>query len=302
MSHPKNARTKVSLIIFGDRVIPDEWALYFQRSPDEWAFRDEPVVGDRHFRGPRIATETFAAYISANPRWVTIDQQVTALKEILQFPRPDFSARILSADVSVRLIIDVDNYRGDNPPVYGAPTESFLAETSAILDLQIVDQDSLARSDHAESERSPDYQRTRASLAIRGDHVVPERWALYFNLRPQSFARKGEFGLHSNGRVASVPSPHGHVSFACDGSKSLLIDEQTQALRSMLGFPREDFLTCLAREGSRAEIWIFVDNDDGTNPPVYGAPTSDFVAEINAELILDVYPDAFEFITFIDDD
>lgn len=302
MSHPKNARTKVSLIIFGDRAIPDEWALYFERSPDEWAFRDEPVVGDRHFRGPRIATETFAAFISPNLHLVTIDEQITALQDTLHFPRHDFKARIRAACVSVRLTIDVDNYRGDNPPVYGAATEKFLAETGAVLDLQVFDQESLARFEQAESEPCPHYRRTRASLMIRGDHVVPERWALYFGSRPQSFVRKGEFGMCTNGRIAAMPSPHGRVGFACNDSKSLSIDVQTKALRSMLGFPRADFLTRLVDEGSRAEIWIFVDNDDGTNPPVYGAPTLDFVAEIKAELIVDVYPDAFEFITFIDDD
>jgi hypothetical protein len=82
----------------------------------------------------------------------------------------------------------------------------------------------------------------------------------------------------------------------------LSIDAHVSALRFLLGFPRSDFVTRLADEGSRAEIWVFVENDDGTNPPVYGPSTQDFVAEINAELILDVYPDAFDNITFIDDD
>ena len=301
MSYLKNARTKASLIIFGDRVFPDAWALYFERSPDEWAFRDEPVVGDRHFLGPRTAHENFVAYIAADPRLVTIDEQVARLCTMLRFPRHDFKARIIAEKMSAHLKIDVNNRRCKNLPVYGAITERFLAETGASLDLQIIDEESLALGEVA-SEPPHDYRRTRASLTIRGDHVDAEAWAMYFGLAPVSFAYKGEYHITPSGRPSFLPSKTGRVHFECRGPDMLSIDAHVSALRFLLGFPRSDFVTRLADEGSRAEIWVFVENDDGTNPPVYGPSTQDFVAEINAELILDVYPDAFDNITFIDDD
>ena len=145
------------------------------------------------------------------------------------------------------------------------------------------------------------HHRTRASLIIRGDHVDPEGWALYFGMAPSFFAYKGEHFITPSGRPSYLPSAKNQVRFACCDTGALAIDAQVKALREKLLFPRADFLTRLALESGYTELWIYVENDDGTNAPNYGVTTREFVDEIKAELILDVYPDAFQFITWIAD-
>jgi hypothetical protein len=133
------------------------------------------------------------------------------------------------------------------------------------------------------------HRRTKASLTIRGDHVDPEAWALYFGLAPASFSRKDEHSITPSGRPSYWPSPTGRVSFKCRGPDVWAIDAHVNALRAMLDFPRPDFLARLAREGSKTELWIYVENDDGTNPPIYGQVTENFIREIDARFELDVY-------------
>ena len=142
------------------------------------------------------------------------------------------------------------------------------------------------------------HRRTKASLIIRGDRVDPEGWALYFGMAPSFFAYKGEHWITSSGRPSYRPSAKGQVCFQCCDPNIWAIDAQVKALREKLCFPRADFLTRLARESGHTELWIYVENDDGTNAPIYGAITSDFVAEIKGELIVDVYPDAFQYVTW----
>lgn len=285
-----DSRTKATLIISGADVVPERWALYFAQKPDEWALKDEVVAGYHHPLGrKKISEENFVAYVFADPATLSIDEQVAGLSHMLKLPRADFQSRLLAERAVARLVIDVDDWDGDNPAVYGQVTLDFLASTGAQLDLIVSDPEIAAAERKNASAPSGDHQRTKASLTIRGDHVDPEAWALYFGMRPRSFARKNEFGITPVNKVTSMPSRHGHVGYAFEGDKSPSIDTQVAGLRAMLGFPRPDFLARMTQEGSRAEVWVHVENCGGTNPLDYGDVTRAFLAETDADMFLDVY-------------
>lgn len=129
---------------------------------------------------------------------------------------------------------------------------------------------------------------TKVTLVLRGHTLNPDFWSAYFGIQPDFSARKGEITRTPNGSLRVAPHIWGVWNYATKSSNIRTIDEGVMLLVKALRLPRADFKNVLRSEGCEAILSVFVDNADGTTPPIQGDITATFLKSTGAELSLTV--------------
>jgi hypothetical protein len=134
------------------------------------------------------------------------------------------------------------------------------------------------------------HQRTRASLRISGPELDPEFWSEYFGVQPTSTAKAGDFVITRNGTKSTVVSKLGRWIFRCDGlNTALSIDEHILALFAALALPRSGFRELLQARNETCDVFVYVENEDGTNPPIYSHDIRVLVEQCGGSIDVDIY-------------
>ena len=129
---------------------------------------------------------------------------------------------------------------------------------------------------------------TDVGLVLRGHRLNPDFWSTYFGVQRDFSARKGEIARIPKGHLRVAPHIWGVWSYATKSSNIRTIDEGVMLLVKALRLPRADFKNVLRSEGCEAILSVFVDNADGTTPPIQGDITATFLKSTGAELSLTV--------------
>jgi hypothetical protein len=128
------------------------------------------------------------------------------------------------------------------------------------------------------------------SFVLRGIDLEPEFWTAYFGIEPIGYARRGHEIYRYGRSIVGTKSRSGFWDFSLSGSQlSLSVDDQTREIARRLNIPSDEFSKIAAEREISIEVWIFVDNSNGSNSLKYSSRTEDIIIKCGAKLVLDVY-------------
>jgi hypothetical protein len=133
-------------------------------------------------------------------------------------------------------------------------------------------------------------QRTKASFRISGSELDPMFWIEYFGRTSDSYAVKGGVIVRKDKRAISFPARTGVCIFdQIENGNSLSIDENVSNLLRELKMPRLGLADLLKSKGETCDVFVYVDNWNGDNPPKYSDATKRLVEECGGTLEIDLY-------------